>query len=141
MRDGLSTPQYVAMLDRRREAANQIADGLREYLTAELDAELQEIEAQQQPERRAEIISHLTEALMAASSKVEAVELQRAALQEVFNNLPPDTVELFKPFAPMINGVLFPLLTQLFQKQYAAAVRARDEIQAELMEYEEEQPS
>jgi hypothetical protein len=127
----LSRPKYLALLERQRDGIDAIANGLREYLIADIESEIEAIESQPIPDREA-VVARLTEDLMAASAQASMIETQVQNIQETLNGLDAGTLEMLKPFEPMLNGVLLPLL----QQSYAKATRRRDDIQAELMEYE-----
>jgi ribosomal protein L16 Arg81 hydroxylase len=127
----MSREQALALLQRKREAVETLTNGLREFLMADLDTDFEVIESEPLPDREA-IVSRLTENLMAATSQVQMVEAQVQQVQEMLNSLDPGTLAILKPFEPMINGIVLPMFQRMWQK----AARERDEIQAELMEYE-----
>jgi hypothetical protein len=122
---------YRATLIRQREGLQSMTDGLREYLIAPIEAELQGLKSDPLPER-SEIINRLTEDLMAAQSEVEMIASQVEQLREMFATLDPSSAAMIQPFMPMFNGFLRPMVEQAHMK----ASRRRDEIQSELMEYE-----
>jgi len=127
----LTRDQSLTLLHRKREAVEALTNGLRAFLMADLDTDIEIIESEPAPNRQA-IISRLTEDLMGASAKVEMVETQVQQIQEMLNNLDPGTLAILQPFFPLLNGIVLPMFQQMHQK----AARTRDEIQAELMEYE-----
>jgi hypothetical protein len=131
----MSREQALTLLRRKRNAVEALTDGLRAFLVADLDTDIEIIESEPAPDRQA-IVSRLTEDLMGASAKVQMVETQVQQIQEMLNNLDPATLAILEPFIPMINGIVLPM----FQQSHRKAARTRDEIQAELMEYETPEP-
>jgi hypothetical protein len=125
------TARYLAFLHRRRDAVESIATGFRDYLAAELDEQIYGIENEPPPARE-QLVTRLTQDLMAAQSEVQMIEDQVEQLKEMFAHLDPSTATMIQPFMPMFNGFLKPMIEQMHMK----ASRKRDDIQAELMEYE-----
>jgi hypothetical protein len=124
--------RYLAFLHRRRNAVEAMTTGLRDYLSAELDEQIYGIENEQSPDSD-QIVTRLTEDLMAATTDVQMIESQVQQLQDMFSSLDPGTAAAIQPFMPIINGLLRPMMEQMWMK----AKRKRDDIQAELMEHED----
>ena len=127
----ISREQALALLQRKCEAVEALTNGLREFLIADLETDREVIESEPLPDRQA-IVSRLTENLMAATASVQLVEAQMQQVQKMLNSLDPGMVEILRPFEPIINSMVLPM----FQRSWQKAARERDEIQAELMEYE-----
>jgi preprotein translocase subunit YajC len=127
----ISREQALALLQRKCEAVEALTNGLRAFLIADLETDREVIESEPEPDRQA-IVSRLTENLMAATASVQLVEAQMQQVQKMLNNLDPGMVEILRPFEPIINSMILPM----FQRNWQKAAQERDEIQAELMEYE-----
>lgn len=127
----MTRKQALSLLQRKREAVEALTNGLREFLIADLDIDLELTESEPEPDRQA-IVSRLTEDLMGASAKVQMIETQVQQIQEMLNNLDPATLAMLQPFIPLLNGIVLPM----FQQIHTKAARTRDEIQADLMQYE-----
>jgi hypothetical protein len=127
----MTRKQALFLLQRKREAVEALTNGLREFLIADLDIDLELTESEPEPDRQA-IVSRLTEDLMGASAKAQMIETQVQQIQEMLNGLDPATLAMLRPFIPLLNGIVLPIFQQMHQK----AARTRDEIQAELMQYE-----
>jgi hypothetical protein len=130
----MSRHKYLALMKRRRDAVDTLTRGLRDYLAADFEAEIEAFENSPQQDQSL-TINRLTEDLMSANAEVELVEQQSAQVREYLNNLDPSTLAMLKPFEPLINGFLAPFL----QRMYFKAVRKRDDIQAELEELNAEE--
>lgn len=137
----LSRPKYIALLERKRDAIHQLGSGLREavngldeYLSADIDAELSELEAAPAVDPNA--VQRLTEDLMTANLAVQCQEENMRLFQDTFANLSPELLAYVQPYRELIDGMLMPLLSGYMQRVYIRAVRQRDDIQAALMEHE-----
>ncbi len=127
----MKRPAYIAMLTKRRAAVDAIADGLREYLGSEIDAELETMASKPEPDRQT-MIARMTEELMEATANVQMIEAQSQHIADMLANMDPQLAAVLKPFEGIIDGMIRPM----FEKQYTAACRHRQEIQEELTAFE-----
>ncbi len=138
----LEPEKYLALQRRRRDAVHQLSSGLREavngldeYLAADIDAELEVMEAE--PPADPQAVARLTEDLMYASSLVQTSEENMRLFQNSLQGLSPEVLAFLDPFMPIINGVLLPMVQAMMERQVIKATRRRDDIQAELMAHED----
>jgi len=130
----MTREQYRAMLADKKEAAGALASSLADFLTVEIDAEIEMMDAE--PEADPLEVQRLTEDLMIANERVALAERNLEIFRQTCTNLPPEVLEVIRPWWPVLTEVVIPLVNGYIESSVLKATRRRDDIQADLMELE-----